>query len=85
MRSRKGRGGRWRSLREAIRANKSLALSLAFFIFRIGAAKIVYQRSSKVYYLMVSIEVEIPELDPLNITRVSGVDVGMRYLAVETD
>lgn len=34
---------------------------------------------------MVSIEVEIPELDPLNITRVSGVDVGMRYLAVETD
>jgi putative transposase len=51
----------------------------------IGAAKIVYQRSSKTYYLMVSIEVETPELDPLKITRVSGVDVGMRYLAVETD
>ncbi|MDB9372999.1 RNA-guided endonuclease InsQ/TnpB family protein [Nodularia sphaerocarpa] len=52
---------------------------------RIGAAKIVYQRSSQTYYLMVSIEVETPEADPLKITRVSGVDVGMRYLAVETD
>jgi putative transposase len=52
---------------------------------KIGAAKIVYQRSAKIYYLMVSIEVETPEIDPLNITRVSGVDVGMRYLAVETD
>ncbi|MEG3930865.1 MULTISPECIES: transposase [unclassified Microcoleus] len=52
---------------------------------KFGAAKIVYQRSSKVYYLMVSIEVETPELDPLKITRISGVDVGMRYLAVETD
>jgi putative transposase len=51
----------------------------------IGAAKIVYQRSSKTYYLMVSIEVETPEIDPLKITRVSGIDVGMRYLAVETD
>lgn len=34
---------------------------------------------------MVSIEVETPQVDPLKITRVSGVDVGMRYLAVETD
>jgi putative transposase len=52
---------------------------------KIGAAKIVYQRSSKVYYLMVSLEVETPVLDPLKITKVLGVDVGMRYLAVETD
>jgi putative transposase len=52
---------------------------------RIGAAKIVYQRSSKTYYLMVSIEVETLLIDPLKITRVSGVDVGRRYLAVETD
>ena len=52
---------------------------------KIGAAKIVYTRSSKTYYLMVSIEVETAEIDPLKITRVSGVDVGMRYLAVETD
>ena len=46
---------------------------------KVGAAKIVYQLSSKVYYLMVSIEVEVPEIEPLKITRVSGVDVGMRY------
>jgi putative transposase len=52
---------------------------------KIGAAKIVYQRSSKIYYLMVSVEVETLQIDPLKITRVSGVDVGMRYLAVETD
>ncbi len=52
---------------------------------KIGAAKIAYQRSSKTYYLMVSVEVETPVVDPLKITRVSGVDVGMRYLAVETD
>lgn len=52
---------------------------------KIGAAKIVYQRSSKTYYLMVSLEVKTPEIEPLKITRVSGVDVGMRYLAVETD
>ena len=63
--------------------NKHLALIASGS--KIGAAKIVYQRSSKTYYLMVSIEVETPEIDPLKITRVSGVDVGMRYLAVETD
>jgi IS605 OrfB family transposase len=51
----------------------------------IGAAKIVYQRSSKTYYLMVSLEIELPDIDPMTITRISGVDVGMRYLAVETD
>ena len=51
----------------------------------IGAAKIVYQHSSKTYYLMVSLKIEVPEIDPTTITRVSGVDVGMRYLAVETD
>jgi putative transposase len=52
---------------------------------KIGAAKIVYQRSSKTYYLMVSLELDVPNIDPTKITRVSGVDVGMRYLAVETD
>jgi putative transposase len=51
----------------------------------IGAAKIVDRRSSKTYYLMVSLEIELPNIDPANITRISGVDVGMRYLAVETD
>ncbi|MEH2376892.1 transposase [Nostoc sp.] len=51
----------------------------------IGAAHIVYQRSSKIYYLMVSLEIELPDISPTTITRISGVDVGMRYLAVETD
>lgn len=53
---------------------------------KIGEAKIVYQRSSKTYYLIVSMELETPDIDPMTIiTRVSGVDVGMRDLAVETD
>jgi putative transposase len=52
---------------------------------KIGAAKIVYQRSSKTYYLMVSLEIETPDIEPTNITRISGVDVGQRYLAVEVD
>jgi IS605 OrfB family transposase len=52
---------------------------------KIGAAKIVYQRSSKTYYLMVSLELELPDIEPTQITRVAGVDVGQRYLAVETD
>ncbi|MBW4577802.1 MAG: transposase [Aphanothece sp. CMT-3BRIN-NPC111] len=52
---------------------------------KIGAAKIVYQRSSKTYYLMVSMEVSTLSIDPTKITRISGVDVGQRYLAVEVD
>lgn len=52
---------------------------------KIGAAKIVYQRSSKTYYLMASLEIHVPNIAPTKITRVSGIDVGMRYLAVETD
>ena len=52
---------------------------------KIGDGKIVYQRSSKTYYLMVSMELETAALNPLGITRISDIDVGMRYLAVETD
>jgi hypothetical protein len=32
---------------------------------------------------MVSLEIETPSIDPTNITRISGIDVGMRYLSVE--
>jgi putative transposase len=60
-------------------------LSLIANCAKIGAAKIVYQKSSKTYYLMVSLEIETPSIDPLAINRISGVDVGQRYLAVETD
>ena len=52
---------------------------------KIGEAEIVYQRSSKTYYLMIGMELETPDIDPMTITRVSGVDVGRRYLAVKTD
>jgi IS605 OrfB family transposase len=54
-------------------------------IARIGAAKIWYSKPSKTYYLLVSMEVEVPELTPSNIKRVMGVDVGQRYIAVATD
>lgn len=48
-------------------------------------AKIYYTPSNKNYYLLVSLEIEKPDLQPTDIKRVSGVDVGQRYLAVETD
>lgn len=51
----------------------------------VGAAKIWYASSTKTYYLLVSVELEIPDINPLAITRIMGVDVGRRYLAVTTD
>ncbi|AFZ50517.1 transposase, IS605 OrfB family, central region [Dactylococcopsis salina PCC 8305] len=48
-------------------------------------AKIYYTPSNKNYYLLVSLEIEKPDIEPTDIKRVSGVDVGQRYLAVETD
>jgi len=52
---------------------------------KIGGAKIYYSKSSKTYYLLVSLELELPELKPTNLSRVVGVDVGRRFLAVTTD
>jgi IS605 OrfB family transposase len=49
---------------------------------KIGAAKIYYNRSSKTYYLLVSLEIELPDIAPEAVSKVSGVDVGQRYLAV---
>nr|WP_232225075.1 RNA-guided endonuclease TnpB family protein [Dactylococcopsis salina] len=48
-------------------------------------AKIHYSSSNKTYYLLVSLEIEKSDIQPTDIKRVSGVDVGQRYLAVETD
>jgi len=48
-------------------------------------AKIYYTPSHKNYFLLVSLEIEKPDIQPTDIKRVSGVDVGQRYLAVETD
>jgi len=52
---------------------------------KIGGAKIYYSKSSKTYYLLVSLELELPELEPTNLSRVVGIDVGRRFLAVTTD
>lgn len=51
-------------------------------VAKIGAAKLWYSKSTKTYYLLVSLEVEVPELVPADINRVMGVDVGQRYIAV---
>jgi IS605 OrfB family transposase len=51
----------------------------------IGAAKIWYDKSRKLYYLLVSLSLEVPELKPEDIKQIKGVDVGQRYLAVTTD
>ncbi len=52
---------------------------------KIGAAYIWYDKPKKNYYLLVSLNLEVPELKPEDIKEVKGVDVGQRYLAVETN
>ncbi|MBV8883394.1 MAG: transposase [Chroococcidiopsidaceae cyanobacterium CP_BM_RX_35] len=52
---------------------------------KIGGAKIYYSKSSKTYYLLVSLELKLSELEPTSFRRVVGVDVGRRFLAVTTD
>ena len=51
----------------------------------IGAAKIWYDKPKKNYYLLVSLNLEIPDLKPEDIKQTKGVDVGQRYLAVVTN
>jgi predicted transposase len=50
---------------------------------KIGAAKIFYNRSNKTYFLLVSLEINVPEINPDAINQVCGIDVGQRYLAVK--
>ncbi len=47
-----------------------------------GAAKLWYDRPRKQYYLLVTLELDIPDPTPETLPNVVGVDVGMRYLAV---
>jgi IS605 OrfB family transposase len=54
-------------------------------VAKIGAAKLWYSKPTKAYYLLVSMEVKVPELTPTDINRVMGVDVGQRYIAVAAD
>ncbi len=48
----------------------------------IGAAKLWYDTPKKQFYLLVSLELEGAEPTPHTQSRVVGVDVGLRYLAV---
>ncbi len=52
---------------------------------KLGAAKVYYSRSTKTYYLLVSLELELPDVEPTDIKRIVGADVGQRYLAVTCD
>jgi putative transposase len=47
----------------------------------IGAAKLWYDKAHKQYYLLVSLELDMPEPTPETLLNVVGVDVGTRYLA----
>jgi putative transposase len=48
----------------------------------IGAAKLWYDKPSKQFYLLISLEIERADPTPETQTGVVGVDVGVRYLAV---
>ncbi len=48
----------------------------------IGDAKLWYDKPKKCFYLLVSLEIDIPEPTCEQLREVVGVDVGIRYLAV---
>jgi transposase len=50
-----------------------------------GAAKLYYDKTSKQWYLIVSIELTRQDIDPKSLTKVKGVDMGQRCLYVSTD
>src|SRR5713226_2041705 len=50
----------------------------------IGGAKLWYDKPHKQFYLLVSLELDIPDPTPETLPDVVGVDVGMRYLATTT-
>jgi putative transposase len=47
-----------------------------------GGAKLWYDKPHRQFYLLVSLELDIPDPTPEALPDVVGVDVGMRYLAV---
>jgi IS605 OrfB family transposase len=51
----------------------------------IGAAKLWYDKPHEQFYLLVSLEIAVPDPTPKQHQRIVGVDVGQRYLAVATD
>jgi putative transposase len=48
----------------------------------IGAAKLWYDTPRKQFYLLIALEIEVADPTPQTHTGVTGVDVGVRYLAV---
>ena len=50
-----------------------------------GAAKLYYQKSRKQYYLIVALNIDLPDPQPTDHRNVVGVDVGQRYHFVATD
>ena len=48
----------------------------------IGDAKLWYDKARKTFYLLVSLEIDVPEPTCEQLSEVVGVDVGIRYLAV---
>jgi len=48
----------------------------------IGDSKLWYDKPKKTFYLLVSLEISVPEPTCEQFTKVVGVDVGIRYLAV---
>src|SRR5216684_6964858 len=48
----------------------------------IGAAKLWYDKPRKQFYLLISLELDVADPTPQTHTGVTGVDVGVRYLAV---
>lgn len=50
-----------------------------------GAAKLYYQKSKKQYYLIVALNIDLPDPQPTQHSNVVGVDVGQRYHFVATD
>jgi len=51
----------------------------------VGGAKLWRDPSRKAWYLLVSLAVPVPKIEEPRLNRVTGVDVGQRYLAVESD
>jgi putative transposase len=48
----------------------------------IGDAKLWYDKARKTFYVLVSLEIDVPEPTCEQLSEVVGVDVGVRYLAV---
>ena len=57
-------------------------MALIRHVASIGDAKLWYDKPKKTFYLLVSLEIDVPEPTCQQLSEVVGVDVGIRYLAV---